>query len=494
MRMSWQSVKRALFENRSHRQTIIKNTFWLTGSNLLGRLIRAGLIIYVARVLGAEGYGVFSYALSIAAFFSVFSDIGVSAILTREGSRNPEALPKYLGTSLAIKTTLLLISDILILVVAPFFTNIPKAVPLLPVAALLLSFDGLREFAFSITRAKEKMEVEAGIGIFTNIAITAIGVAAVFVRPTPTVLMVGYTLGSGLGMLLAYLLLRTYFSPGSLRFDLTLVGPILKEALPFSLSVVLGTVLLSTDTVMLGWLANAREVGLYAAAQRPVQLLYVLPGILGSVLFPAFARFVSTDRSRFRALFEQGIAALFLASIPLAIGGMIVSGNLTLLLFGSGYAAAAVPFALLLGTLFAVFPLALFGNAVFAYGRQQEFVKFMVAGAVTNVILDLILIPRYGGIGCAIATLVAEGIVVTLNWYRFNAIAPFTVLPHLQRIIPAAAIMGIATFLLDRAGVPVLVTVGVGGLIYGGILYALREPLLERFHPWLVARPRGTKA
>ena len=58
MQVKWSSIKESLFSNRSLRQTVAKNTFWLTAGNVTGRIIKAGLIIYVARVLGAAGYGV----------------------------------------------------------------------------------------------------------------------------------------------------------------------------------------------------------------------------------------------------------------------------------------------------------------------------------------------------------------------------------------------------------------------------------------------------
>jgi len=71
-------IKEFLFENKSMRQMVAKNTAWLAIGEMVSRLIRAGLIIYAARVLGTEGYGVFSYALSLAALFTIFSDIGLS--------------------------------------------------------------------------------------------------------------------------------------------------------------------------------------------------------------------------------------------------------------------------------------------------------------------------------------------------------------------------------------------------------------------------------
>jgi len=64
-----------LFENRGTRQRIVKNTFWLFAGELFGRVLRAVIVIYAARALGVTEYGIFSYAVTLAAFFSIFSDI-----------------------------------------------------------------------------------------------------------------------------------------------------------------------------------------------------------------------------------------------------------------------------------------------------------------------------------------------------------------------------------------------------------------------------------
>jgi len=85
----FQKIKSWLLENRNFRQTIMKNTFWLTVSNVLGRVIKAVLIIFAARILGVASYGIFSYALSLAAFFTIFSDIGLGPILTKKTAKKP---------------------------------------------------------------------------------------------------------------------------------------------------------------------------------------------------------------------------------------------------------------------------------------------------------------------------------------------------------------------------------------------------------------------
>lgn len=485
MRVKWTVIKDLLFSNRSIRQTVAKNTFWLTAGNFTGRIIKAFLIIYVARVLGAAGYGVFSYAVSLAGFFSLFSDIGVTGILTKEGARNPKSMPEYLSTSLGIKAALLALANIAIFTIAPSFAeNVPEALPLLPLAAALITFDGLREIAFAITRSREKMETEAGISIVTNLAITVLGIGAIFFfHPTALGLMAGYTFGSLVGTTYAFWKVRDALVNPFKHFKKGLVGQIILEGLPFGLMGMLGTLMLNIDTIIIGWLTAASEaaetLGVYAAALRPVQVLYIVPAILSTAIFPALAKLAVDDKSRFKNLLENAISLSFLVAMPLVMGGLIVGQDLMLLLFGSEYVSGTPTFMVLLFTLLVVFPGNFVANAVFAYDSQRSFLWYLVLGLAANVILDLILIPPFGIIGSAIATLSAQILANTVTWRKLKSIQKFETLRHLPRMFIASLGMGAAVLALTPLNLPVLVDVGLGGLTYLLLLYILKEPLLK---------------
>ena len=131
-------LKDLLFTNRSAKQTIVKNVFWLSVGQIGSRLIRAAIIIYAARVLGAAEYGIFSYVLGLAGFFTIFADLGVSPLMTREIAGHPDKRATYFVNALWLKNILLAITAVLIIFVAPKFSNIEAAIALLPFVALLV--------------------------------------------------------------------------------------------------------------------------------------------------------------------------------------------------------------------------------------------------------------------------------------------------------------------------------------------------------------------
>src|SRR3989344_6751595 len=168
-------LKDLLFQNRGLRQTVVKNVFWLSVGQIGSRLIRAVIIIYAARILGAAHYGVFSYVLGLAGFFTIFADLGVGPLMTREIAGHPAKRASYFANALWIKFFLLTITAALIIFIAPKFSNLKEAVALLPFVALLVIFDNLRDFTFAYFRGIEKMEKEALLVVVMNTTIAIVG-------------------------------------------------------------------------------------------------------------------------------------------------------------------------------------------------------------------------------------------------------------------------------------------------------------------------------
>lgn len=473
------TLRAFLFHNATVRQTIMKNTLWLFIGEILGRLLRAIIIIYAARVLGAEGWGVFSYALTLAGLFGVFSDIGMSAIMTREGIRDPQQRNNYISTTFVLKLIFTIISALLVIIGAPLITRIPEALPLLPIIALLLIFDNIRDFTIALNRAFEKMEREAITKIMMNSSIVILGIFFLIKSPTSTSLAYAYTIGSGLSVFVAIFFIREHLATLFRHITPSLIKPILISAWPMGLMTLLGTIMISTDTVMLGWFMNASDVGLYSAALRPIYLLYALPGLIASAIFPTLARLAKKENEKFRKAFEQSITMGLLIALPIACGGIIIGTTLIKTMFGVEYISSTFAFQILLLTLLTSFPTTIVGNALFAYDAQRSFTLYLIIGALGNMVLNIVLIPSYGIIGCAIATLVTQLIILILGLHKMYLINTFTLLPYIIRSLCATTLMCALVYVMDLADFSLFLIIPSAAIIYGGFLIAMREPLIQ---------------
>ena len=475
----WTKIRSFLFENKTAKQTVAKNTVWLSISNIGGRLIKAAIVIYAPRVLGASEYGVFSYAVTLAAFLGIFMEPGINSVLLREGSRTSgDEQSAIFSVTLLIKLLLVVFGIGVIIYIGPLFTTLPGAKVLLPIAAILLTFDTLREFMVSLLRAREKMQWEAGIFLFTNLTIVIFGFIFILRNPSAVALGWGYAIGTAIGGIAAIAVVWKDIKEAFSRFSTRLITPILQSAWPFAITGALGLLFTNTDILIISWMKTAADVGIYSAAIRIIQLLYIVPGILQMSTLPVFSRLAQNDKAKFRVALEKSVGLIFLVSFPLAIGGIILGTQIMGLLFGSAFTSGSLAFKILLVTLVVDYPGSIIVNAIFAYAHQKSLIVSSAIGGVTNVAFDLLLIPRWGMTGSAVATLIAQIVTNWYIWHMMKKINYFEVLPHLKKMLAASAIMGVVTLALLLLGVNVILNIAISGAIYFFFLKLFREPEL----------------
>ena len=237
-------------------------------SNRRTSLIRAAIIIYAARVLGLTEYGIFSYLLSLAGFFTIFADIGINQTLTKEITQKPEQTSKYFSTAFWIKIILFASTAAIVIIIGPLFSKISVATTMFYFIVMIIVFDGLREFSQSIFRAKEKMEFEAFTAVLTNVAITVLGFAALYFSVSLKAITLSYAIGTGIGALAAIIIIRSEFKKIISHFEKTLIKPIINSAWPIALTGIIGAFMLNTDIIMLGWWRTAQEIGFIPQAKK----------------------------------------------------------------------------------------------------------------------------------------------------------------------------------------------------------------------------------
>lgn len=465
-----------------------KNTFWLTFGEIIGRLLRIVLVLYAARVLGAANWGVFSYALSMAAMFTVLADIGLGAVMTREIVKDPDNKNQYLSNSLIIKIVFILLVSMIIILVAPLFTNLVLSTGLLVFVALLVMADNLRLYTASLNRALEKMHLEAVTNIVTQFLIMALGLWVLMNKPTAENLAVTYVIGSFIGLIFSIWTVRHHIKDFFGKLNKALVKKLLQASWPIALLGLLGSVMLNTDIIMLGWMRSAEDIGYYSSAQKIIFTLYVLPALIGSAAFPSLARMANKNKEEFGSLLEKSIKISLLIAAPIAIGGFIIGPELVTTFFGKEYMAAASVFRILLLSLVINYPTTILGNALFAYNQEKEFMKYSGIGAIANIIFNFMLIPVWGINGAAIATVFTQFISSGLMWIKMKKVNNFSVMNKTFKIFFSSFVMGITTLAMHYWNVHFSIIIFASAAIYFVTLYLVKESTIFELKDFLYAR------
>ncbi|MEK7464425.1 MAG: flippase [Patescibacteria group bacterium] len=473
-------LKNLLFGNRGAKQMVVKNFAWLSIGNLGSRFLKVFITLYIARRLGAESYGIFSYALGLASFFVFFRNTGIDVILTREVAKKREDEHSFFSTAFWIEIGLLLITVLLVLFVAPFFSKISAATVLLPIVALIIIFDDLRDMFVAFFRGKEKMELEALVMVVANLTLVVFGFLVLRLYPTPYALTVVYAISSVSCVFIASIFLRSFVKGIVRNFNKNLIKPILRSALPIGIAGLAGTLLFNVDIVMLGWWRTAQEIGLYSAAQKTAGILTLLPVVISTAILPVFSRFVHEQKEeKIRSTTETTLGILLMIAIPLVVGGIILRQSLVGFIFGSEYILAANAFAIILISIPASYVMPIFYNLIFAFDKQVKSVGYSIVASLFNVIFSFLLIPKYGIMGAAIATAGTTILYVALMWRLARKISNFRILPRPFKALFAALVMGIVVFLLQWMSVPILINIAISAGIYFLLLHLLKEKMIE---------------
>ena len=425
-----ESIKRFLFQNQTSAQTIAKNSIWLFFGQMMRRGLRAILVKSSARVLGASSWGAFSYALGIITMLTVFSDFGINALITRQGA-NREKQNQYIGTALIIKLILIAVLTLGAIIFSIKFARIEEAKKIIPLLIFVFAFDTLRDLGSAITRSMEKMQIESALNILTNVSILVFGILFLYREESVTNLSIAYSLGSMLGFSACFFVLRKNFANFRNNFKLNLIPEIIKSAWPYGMLSIMGIAMLNTDIIILGSLATAEEVGYYSSGQKLIQLLYVIPTLIGISVFPQLAKFAESDPEKAKIILRKTLlASIIMAGAFVAIC-LPLSEFIIKTVFGSEYAPSMPIFRILLVSLLFVFPSSILGQAIFAYKKERYFIWISVVTILGNAILDLILIPKYGIAGAAYATITVQ---ILTNIFLFSEINKISgsVIPSLK--------------------------------------------------------------
>ena len=228
----------------------------------------------------------------------------------------------------------------------------------------------------------------------------------------------------------------------------------------------------------IGSILSLKEVALYSAPQKLIQLLYMIPTLISTAFFPAFSKYVK-DEHKFRRIFEAGLSVIFMIAIPIAFGSIILAGPIISLIYGEGFSDSTTTFIILSATILIFSPAILIGSAIFAHDRPRVYMTYALIGIIGNLVLDVILIPIFGIEGSAAATLITQVVINTYAIYQFKKIMVFEIFGKIRKFLAASAVMIVAALVLEYSGVNVAANIAASGLVYFGILVLLKEKAIN---------------
>lgn len=399
-------------------QSSFKKYLFNTGYLVLEKIIRAfiSLVVWaqVIRYLGPEQFGIFSFVLSVVFLFSIFSDLGLDAIVVREVIRCPENENHILGSTFTLKIMGSLLAIALAISLGWFFIGDIDVVVLILIVSLQFifkSFDTVDYYFQAHVQSKYSVYSKViSLGtttffcfIFIYFRKSLIWFAAI----VPVEIAV-----AGTALFFFYINISKGYASWSLSVDM--MKSLLKKSWPLILSGIAISIYMRIDQIMIRQLAGDSQVGLYSAAVRISEALYFIPIVVMSSVFPAIvsSKIQSEDLYYRRLQFVLGI--LLWTAVIIAICISLFAKFILVGFFGEAYLSAAGVLALHAWACIFVY-LGVAGTKWLINENLQLFsMAYTTAGAVCNIVLNFLLIPRYSIYGAALATVIAQFIAAVL--------------------------------------------------------------------------------
>lgn len=404
---SFNDTKSILFDNLTVKQTIFKNTFWLAVATGVSRVLSLILLIYVARILGATEYGKFTFAIAFVYLLSVFSDLGLSSIATREFAREGER-EKEFSALLSLKIILFLGTIFLAVIGSFFITSDPLIRGLIWILAIYNSINTFSEILFAFLRARQRMEYESWAKIFQAVLITSFGLFAILNFPSVENLSYSYLLASFIFLISLLLFFHFKIYRLTLRWDKAIWQRFLSMSWPLALVTILTVIHNYVDSTMMGYFGQITQTGWYNAALRIAQISFVPASLISQSFYPALSVAFKESKERLQKIWNYYMKILTLIAFPMVIGGIVLAPKIIDFVYAPDFSPSILAFQILIimaGIILLYYP---FSQVLIASNRERKLFWPIVGGGLINIVLNLILIPRYSLYGAAIATIITN--------------------------------------------------------------------------------------
>ena len=386
-------------------QRVAKNTTVV----IIGKIINGSISlltgIMLARYLGVSSFGTYSFIFAYLAFFVIITDLGINLILVREISRDRAVADKFIGNAIIIKITLSLFAFGLACLIISFLPYSYDIKLLVYIASLsfLFSFRSLYTLVFEVNL---KMEYPLFVTTVRNLLRLALFLYLIFIKAPLLWFIIAVVINIFPEFFLILHLSKRTVKP-RLEIDLGICKYLLKESWPLALTAVFIMTYHRIDQLMLFQMIGDEAVGYYSAAVGLSEVFAIFPSAFMVSVFPLMSQYFKTSEQSLVKAYTLSFKYMLMLIIPIAVGTTLLSRPIISLFYGTMFMPSAPALSILIWSEIFIFYGVIHYEILISTDKQRIYLIFCSTGAVANVILNFVLIPRYGIVGASVATLVS---------------------------------------------------------------------------------------
>lgn len=456
----------------STAKRVVKNTSVLFIATIIGYILGFFVFAYTSRYLGAEGFGVISIALSLAAIFGIIIDLGLNTLTVREVARNKDLADKYISNTLLMKIILSILTFGLIILstkIIGYSEQVSYVIYIITFSTIFAAFTGIFNAIF---QAYEKLEYQS-IGTVLNAVLMFIGVLIVIYLNLNIFAIAFVYFIAGLVVLVYDILVYSWkFVLPKIDIDWSFWSPTIKDSLPFAITGIFTMIYYWIDSVILSVMVGNEVVGWYNAAYRIIAIFASLYSVYMVSIFPVLSGFYETSRDSIKIAYERSFKYMLILNIPIAIFITFLADKIIFIICGPGYVPSVIALQILIWSVIFMFINTLSLNLLGSVNMQVVVTKIAAFGAVFNIVLNIVLIPEFSYIGSAAATVLTELVMLPVFFHVLRKTEYIDIAPLMKdafKIVICNIVLVMAIILLNQFNYGLVVLIGV--ILYLAMIY-----------------------
>lgn len=368
---------------------------------------------FITRYLGKEGFGNYATVLAFLSFFASLADLGLYHISTREISRLGANQEKIIGNIFSLR----LISSTAVFIISPLvvlFFDYPPEVKkgIIIVAASFIFSSGYQILngVFQKNLATDRIAAGELIGKIIQVATVIIAVKLDWGFDW---IVASLLLNMAASFFIILVLSRkyTHFYP---RFDVSYWKSFLRESMPIGAGALVVFAYFKMDTILLSIMKTSAEVGVYNVAYKILENITFFPAMIMGLIFPIMSGSIFDNEKKFRHISNKVFKLFVILVVPIVIGTLFLANEIVTLIGGGQFYESAPVLRVLIFALAAIFFGAFFNNILIAGNKQKKLFWIWSTGAVFNIALNLLFIPKFSYIAAACISVATELLVALL--------------------------------------------------------------------------------
>lgn len=424
------------------------------GVALLARAIVSGIGFFIVgiltRTLGPDGFGDYSAVFAYLYMFGVAADMGLYTVVVREISRegaDEQGIASRIFTLRFLLAVGIVATGVAIAFMLPYARSVQIGIA---VAALSTVFSSLVQVLMGIFQKQLKLYlVSIADVIMRAVQITIIVFLVATGHSSLQLLIATSTIAETVHFGFVWWFARR-LTPIKFSIDTAYWKQTIQTALPIAASLVFVLLYFKFDTVQLSLMKPSYDVGVYSVAYKVLELIIFIPAMYLGLIMPMLSRYAMAHREKFRMTYQKAFDVISILAAPALVYCFVLSGGIIRLISGTEFPESVAALRILSGAIFLIFYGNLGGNALVALNLQRLGMWIYCGGAVFNVVVNFILIPRYSYFATSWTTVITELCITAAMFlviYKKTAIAPRIAV--LWKTLFAAAVMGIIIWLLS---------------------------------------------